>query len=236
MESGLLNINKPQGLTSYQVVDRVKKILGIKKGGHCGTLDPLAEGVLLVLFGQATRMQSLLMSGRKVYRARFLLGTVTDTGDITGTVTDKKPVPRFTDNELLEVLEKFTGEIEQVPPMYSALKIHGQRLYRLARKGREVPRAPRKITIYGFEVISRSEDSLDLRITCSRGTYIRTLAEDIGNALGCGATVQNLVREQVVPFGLESALPGKELERLSRQELLEHMISQEQVRSLLLSL
>jgi tRNA pseudouridine55 synthase len=215
-----LNINKPSGVTSFWVVKQVKRVLGAKKVGHCGTLDPLAEGVLLILFGKATRLQDSLMSGKKTYRTRILLGTCTDTGDITGKVISEKPVPALSQEQLLHIKESFTGVIRQVPPMYSALKHNGRRLYDLAREGITVERNERSVEIYSLEILGCAEKRLELRVRCSRGTYIRTLAEDIGRTLGCGATMESLCRERVEPFGLDDAFDGRELQQAAREELL----------------
>jgi len=223
-ESGLLNINKPGGISSFAVVARVKRVLGIKKVGHCGTLDPLAEGVLLVLFGKATKLQAELMGQKKTYRTRLKLGITTDTGDTAGAVTAQNEVPAFTDERIAAVLQKYTGDIEQVPPMYSALKYGGRKLYEIARSGQEVPRQPRKVTIYRLELLNRDAASLELRVECSRGTYIRTLGEDIGKELACGATVEYLCREQVGEYALSSALDGKLLDSMAKVELYSHVI------------
>ncbi|MHB9154072.1 MAG: tRNA pseudouridine(55) synthase TruB [Endomicrobiales bacterium] len=217
--AGLLNINKPPGVSSYWVVHEVKKVLGVKKAGHCGTLDPLAQGVLLVLFGPATKMQSSLMSQKKIYRVRLLLGVTTDTGDVTGKILVKQETAQVSPTRLDNLLEKFTGEIQQIPPMYSALKFKGRRLYELAREGKSVERLPRPVTIYRLELLRYGPSCLELRVECSRGTYIRTLGEDIGRELGCGATVENLVRERVGAFGIEAAIDGRTLRAFSRDEL-----------------
>jgi tRNA pseudouridine55 synthase len=218
--AGLLNIHKPSGVTSFSIVRRVRRALGVRKVGHCGTLDPLAEGVLLVLFGKATKMQSLLMGMRKTYHTRITLGVRTDSGDVTGTVVEQKEVGRYTDGRIQDVLRGFVGEIEQIPPMYSALKHQGRRLYEIAREGGSVERKPRPVTIYGIELVGRTDAMLELRVECSSGTYVRTLAEDIGSALGCGATMAYLCREKSGPFDLDGALDGGRIEAYGRDELL----------------
>jgi tRNA pseudouridine55 synthase len=228
-ESGLLSIHKPSGVTSFSIVRRVRRVLGVKKVGHCGTLDPLAEGVLLVIFGKATKMQSGLMGMRKVYRSRFTLGIRTNTGDITGSTVEEKPVGDFTEEQLLEVLQRFVGEIEQIPPMFSALKHRGRRLYDIARKGGEVERMPRKITIYAIELMGRSAAMFDIRVICSSGTYVRTLGEDIGAGLGCGATMHYLCREKIGPFESGAAIDGGQIESLGRDELLRRSLPMESV-------
>lgn len=218
--SGLININKPAGVTSFWVVKQVKRILGIKKVGHCGTLDPLADGVLVILYGKATKLQDRLMSDEKLYRTTLKLGLTTDTADITGKTLKTAPVKTFNKAEIEAVLSGFMGEIEQVPPMYSAIKYGGTRLYKFAREGREVVREPRKITIKNIELLRYGPETLELRIECSKGTYIRTLGEDIGIKLGCGAAVQSLCRERSGQFSLETSLDGRKLQAMGREELL----------------
>ncbi len=225
--SGLLNISKPGGITSFRVVKLVKHILKVKKVGHCGTLDPLAEGVLLVLFGAATKQQDKLMHQDKVYTATVLLGRLTDTGDVTGKTLSESPVPPETQERLPEILTKFTGTVLQVPPMFSALKYGGKKLYELARQGITVERAPRAIQIYGIELLSYEAPRLAIRVHCSSGTYIRTLAEDIGAALGCGGTIEKLRRDSVGSYMIGSSLNYEEIRQLSAEALLAKAIPQE---------
>jgi tRNA pseudouridine55 synthase len=220
--SGLLNIYKPSGVSSFWVVKQVKRILGVKKVGHCGTLDPLAEGVLLIVYGAATKQQEKYMGGDKTYRTRLRLGVATDTGDTTGRVLAEKPVPEITSVDLREILKTFQGEIQQIPPMYSALKQNGVRLYALARKGMTVERQPRTVTIHRIEPLHLGAGTVELRVDCSKGTYIRTLVGDIGNAIGCGATVEYLCRERSSGFSCENALDGKLLYTCDREQLLAH--------------
>ncbi len=222
--SGLLNINKPQGITSFRVVKEVRRLLGVKKVGHCGTLDPMASGVLLVVFGRsATRQVPLLMQGAKTYRAEIRLGLRTDTGDATGKVLEQLPVPEISREKIESVLREFTGTIEQIPPMFSALKHRGKKLYEYARRGVAIKRAPRKIEIYSLVLIRESiaEDrTLEIRAVCSKGTYVRTLAEDIGRRLGTVATLSALVREAVGPYKIEDSFPGESLPGARREALL----------------
>lgn len=218
--AGLLNINKPSGVSSFWVVRQVKRALGVKKVGHCGTLDPLADGVLLVVFGKATKLQGVCMASQKVYRTRLLLGVTTDTGDVTGAAGEKRPVGTLSDVRVRDALAPFVGRIEQIPPMYSALKVNGQRLYRLAREGIVVERSPRTVHIYSIDLLSMTDDTLELRVACSAGTYIRTLAADIGERLGCGATVQTLCREKVGDFDIAGSIDGDTISRLPREDLL----------------
>jgi len=220
--SGILNVNKPTGVTSFWAVKQVKRILGVKKVGHCGTLDPLAEGVLVILLGRSTKLQNILMGGNKVYRAVLKLGLETDTGDVTGKTLREFPVPRLETAAVREILDSFLGETEQVPPMFSALKYGGRRLYELAREGKEVKREPRKIIIHSIELLGIEGGRLEFRVECSRGTYVRTLGEDIGKKLGCGAAVETLCRERSGDYTLATALDGRQLQGISREDLLTH--------------
>ena len=229
LAAGLLNISKPGGITSFRVVKLVKHILKVKKVGHCGTLDPLAEGVLLVLFGKATKQQDSLMHQDKIYTATILLGRVTDSGDITGKTLSESQVPADAAGRLPGILAKFTGKIMQVPPMFSALKYGGKKLYELARQGITVERQPRAITIYSIELLSFQSPRLNVRVHCSSGTYIRTLAEDIGAELGCGGTIEKLTRDSVGKYTLGTALNYEEVRQLSTDALLERAIPQEAI-------
>jgi tRNA pseudouridine55 synthase len=209
---GILNINKPPGLTSFAVVARVKRITGEKHTGHAGTLDPLATGVLPVCLGQATRIIEYLFNETKTYRAEIRLGLTTDTYDTSGKIL-KESDPGGLNREIVEaVLGRFRGTITQVPPMFSALKHRGQPLYKLARAGLEVEREPRTAHIYRLELTAWQWPVFGLEIECSKGTYIRSLAHDIGQALGCGAAMQNLVRTRVGAFNLEESVTIEQLE------------------------
>lgn len=212
--SGILNVYKPKGLTSHAVVSRVRKFYGVKRVGHAGTLDPMACGVLPVLVGSAASVQELVMEHDKTYKAGVLFGVTTDTGDVTGTVLDTK-APTFDGAALNEALTRFTGEIDQVPPMYSALKVDGQKLYELARRGETVERKARKVTVYGIRLITPFDGKrCDMEVDCSKGTYIRTLAEDIGNALGCGACLDSLERTVCGVYRAADAVTVETLEKL----------------------
>ena len=184
---GILIVDKPMDWTSFDVVAKLRGVLGTRKLGHSGTLDPMATGVLPVFVGQATRAVSFAETGDKEYVAGLRLGCVTNTQDTSGDVLEQRPV-HVTRQELEALLPRFTGEVMQVPPMYSAIKINGQKLYQLARQGKEVERPARPVTIHELEVLGQDEsgDWL-LRILCSKGTYVRTLCHDMGQALGCGA-------------------------------------------------
>ena len=206
MANGILIIDKPAGWTSMDVCAKVRGILREKRVGHGGTLDPMATGVLPVFVGRATRAVEFAENGRKEYDAGLRLGLVTDTQDVTGTVLETRPgaVGRA---ELEEALAAFRGEIQQIPPMYSAVKIQGKKLYELARKGQEVERKPRSVTIYELELLEAVNGTdFRLRCLCSKGTYIRTLCHDLGQALGCGGTLYSLRRTMAAGFTLADAV------------------------------
>ena len=207
MANGILIIDKPQDWTSHDVVAKCRRVLHERRVGHAGTLDPMATGVLPVFVGRATRAVEFAAGSDKEYLAGLRLGVRTDTQDTTGTVLEERPVTA--DRAALEaVLEGFRGEILQVPPMYSALKVKGQKLYELARKGVEVERAPRPVTIHALEVVEQvSESEFRLRVACSKGTYVRTLCHDIGAKLGCGGAMYALRRVRACGFGEADALP-----------------------------
>ena len=190
---GALLLDKPLGRSSNAALQKAKRLLGAAKAGHAGTLDPLASGLLVLLFGEATKFAGHLLDADKEYLASLKLGERTATGDAEGQVLQKRAIS-FSPEELQRVLERFRGEIEQVPPMHSALKHEGTPLYRLARRGEEVERAPRRVRILQLELLKQHGASLELRVVCSKGTYIRVLAEDIGEALGCGAHLSALRR------------------------------------------
>ena len=203
--NGILLVDKPAGWTSMDVCAKLRGALGEKRIGHSGTLDPMATGLLVVLLGRATRAAQYAEAREKTYEAAIRFGLVTDTQDVSGTVLETHPAD-VSDAALQAVLPGFRGEITQIPPMYSALKVNGQKLYVLARKGREVERQPRPVTIYALEQTGRAEngDAL-LRVTCSKGTYIRTLCHDVGQALGCGAAMSALRRTRCGDFDLKDA-------------------------------
>jgi tRNA pseudouridine55 synthase len=201
---GALLLDKPLGLSSNAALQTAKRLLGAAKAGHAGTLDPLASGLLVLLFGEATKFAGPMLDADKEYLASLKLGERTATGDAEGTVLETKAV-RVTEESLLPVLERFRGEIEQVPPMHSALKHEGTPLYRLARRGQEVERAARRVRILELELTRLEGASLSLRVVCSKGTYIRVLAEDIGEALGCGAHLSALRRTASGRFRVEQA-------------------------------
>src|SRR5215831_10091032 len=205
MLSGILNLDKPRGMTSHDVVAAVRRIVGIKTVGHTGTLDPEASGVLVLCLGMATKFARFFENLEKTYWTVLQLGVCTDTQDATGTVTCQHEVPPLTPTQLHDVLARFQGALQQVPPMYSAVKYRGQRLYHLARQGKTVPRQARDIFVRRVDLLEQRATQITLGITCSKGTYIRTLGEDIGLALGCGAHVLHLQRCRVGHFSLQGA-------------------------------
>ena len=204
--NGLLLIDKPAGMTSHDVVDHVRRRFGMRRIGHGGTLDPAATGLLILLVGGATRHARFLLNADKTYRATLRLGERTDTQDGEGRVLEQREVPSLTQDQIEAVCRKFRGEIEQEVPAYSAVRIQGQRFYDLARAGKTVPRRMRKVRIHMLEVSKIRLPEVDLEITCSSGTYIRTLCADLGAALGCGGHLSRLSRTQVGPFALGQAV------------------------------
>jgi len=213
---GVLLLDKPVGPSSSAVLQAVKRLLEAEKAGHAGTLDPLASGLLPLLFGEATKFAQFGLDAIKEYRAQVRLGAATDTGDAEGRVTDRQPV-NVDDARLAGALARFRGEIEQVPPMYSALKHGGQPLYALARAGQTVERASRRVTVQELELLEHAGDVLYLRIRCSKGTYVRQLAIDLGLALGTVAHLQALRRTMVAGFRLEQAVALDDLQALGEE-------------------
>ncbi len=220
---GVLLLDKPLGLSSNDAMQKVKRLLRAEKAGHTGTLDPLATGLLPICLGAATKFSQLNLEADKAYVATLKLGETTTTGDREGELTATRPVD-FDEVRLQAALQSLRGEIEQVPPMHSALKVDGKALYELARQGREVERQPRRITIHALELLSRSDDSMQLAVRCSKGTYIRTLAEDLGELLGCGAHLSALRRTASGPLTLDQALTLPQLEAMSDAERLQHLL------------
>jgi tRNA pseudouridine55 synthase len=217
---GALLLDKAVGVSSNFALQKVKRLLGAAKAGHAGTLDPLASGLLLVLFGEATKFAGPMLDADKEYLATVKLGERTATGDAEGKLLQARPVS-VTEASLLPVLERFRGEIEQVPPMHSALKHEGTPLYRLARRGQEVERAPRRVRISDLQLLRFHSPLLELRVVCSKGTYIRVLAEDIGEALGCGAHLSALRRTASGRFRVDQA---STLEALRESNALERLL------------
>ncbi len=210
---GVLLLDKPIGLTSNDALQKARRLFSAAKGGHTGTLDPLATGLLPLCFGEATKFSADLLDADKTYEAIVKLGVTTDTGDAEGAVIATAPV-NVAESDVFRVLPQFTGDIQQIPPMHSALKRNGRPLYELARQGIEVERAARAVTIYAIDCLGFSGDSVTLRVACSKGTYIRVLASDIGQALGCGAHLIGLRRTVVGDLDLAHAVTLAELEAL----------------------
>lgn len=219
MQSGIINVLKPPGMTSHDVVSFVRRLYGIKRVGHAGTLDPAAAGVLPVFIGNATRLVEYLADADKSYRAELTFGFETDTGDDTGKIINSCPCSGFDSNLIKETLTSFVGVNEQVPPMHSAIKIGGKKLYELARQGQVVERKPRKIVIDSIALITESQSRIVFDVTCSKGTYIRTLCSDIGRRLQCLAVMSFLVRTRVGNFHLEQALTLEEIAENKEQAI-----------------
>jgi tRNA pseudouridine55 synthase len=214
---GFLLLDKPAGLSSNQALQRVRRIFRARKAGHCGSLDPLATGLLPVCLGQATRFSGYLLGASKTYRAGCRLGETTTTGDAEGEIVERRPV-MLASGQLERVLAGFTGRIEQVPPMHSALKHQGRRLYQLAREGREVERAARTVEIQRLELLTCELPLIEIEVQCSKGTYIRSLAEDIGRELGCGAHLAALRRTAVDSMRVEDSRTLEDLQALAADD------------------
>ncbi|MDH2294421.1 tRNA pseudouridine(55) synthase TruB [Cobetia sp. 1AS1] len=221
---GVLLLDKPKGMSSNYALQKARRLYQAQKAGHTGTLDPMATGLLPVCFGEATKFSSHLLEADKVYRARIKFGQVTDTGDAEGTVIREREIPEIAQAELDAVLDRFRGEIDQVPPMYSALKHQGRPLYELARQGIEIERAVRRVTIYNMALLARHSDGIEIEVAVSKGTYIRSLAEDIGEALGCGAHLTALRRLKTGPFTGDAMLDFERLEALADQQAREGVL------------
>lgn len=225
--SGILNFYKPIGITSHTVVLKLRKLLGIRKIGHAGTLDPLAEGVLVICIGSATKMASYITNMEKEYETELTFGISTTTGDREGEIKDKKEKVKITLSEIKEKINQFVGEIEQVPPMASAVHYQGERLYKLYRQGKKVTPPPRKVKIYSLDIISFIPEEfprLKFKVICSKGTYIRTLCEDIGQVFNLPAYMSGLVRTRVGKFKLKDALTEREVTELFKKGQLSKFI------------
>ncbi len=213
MNSGIINVYKEAGYTSFDVVARLRGILKIKKIGHTGTLDPDATGVLPVCVGKATKLCDMLTDKDKVYECVMLLGTETDTYDMSGKILERKSVT-VNEKEVEDAINSFVGDIMQVPPMYSALKVNGKKLYELARAGKEVERRPRPVTIFSIDILEMNLPEVSIRIHCSKGTYIRSLCHDVGQVLGCGCAMKSLIRTRVSIFDISDARTLDEIQRI----------------------
>jgi len=221
---GVLLVDKPKGLTSHDVVYRLRRKLSMKKIGHAGTLDPMATGLLIMLIGKATRISQYLMSSDKVYEGEATLGIVTDSQDAEGEVMETRPVPELTEAQVREVMKGFLGDQYQTPPMHSAIKIGGVPLYKMARKGEEVEREPRFIRVMALELTSFALPKLTFTLHCTKGTYVRTIAHDLGQKLGCGAHLSALRRTASGKFNLSQGLTLEQIEELSLQEIEKRLI------------
>lgn len=220
---GILNIYKERGFTSHDVVAKLRGICKMRRIGHTGTLDPDAEGVLPVCLGRATKLCELLTDKQKEYRAVMRLGVVTDTQDMSGAVLEEHPV-NVTEGEVVAAINSFVGEYDQIPPMYSALKVNGKKLYELARAGEVVEREPRRITILYINIEEIDLPMVTMTVACSKGTYIRTLCHDIGRKLGCGAAMESLLRTQSGQFSLEHSVKLSEVQRYADEGKLEEIV------------
>lgn len=209
--NGIVVINKPNGITSHDVVDRARRKFGIKRVGHAGTLDPLATGVLVLLIGKSTKLFDKFVAFDKAYRATMILGIKTVSADTQGEIIEKKEWGHITREKIEEVFERFRGDIEQFPPMVSAVKIKGKKLYELARKGITVERKARNVRIDKLEIEGIDFPNVKFYMECSKGTYVRQLADDIGDALGCGACISQIQRTKVGPFNIEESVTIEDL-------------------------
>jgi tRNA pseudouridine55 synthase len=221
---GVLLVDKPQGLTSHDVVYRLRRKLQMKKIGHAGTLDPMATGLLIMLIGKATRISQYLMSTDKVYEGEATLGVITDSQDAEGEVMETRPVPSLTEDHVKEVMKGFMGDQYQTPPMHSAIKIDGVKLYHLARKGEEVEREPRFIRVMGFDLKSFASPKLAFRLACTKGTYVRTIAYDLGNKLGCGAHLSALRRTGSGKFEIGQCITLDQIEEMTLPDIEKRLI------------
>ena len=215
--NGILLLDKPSGLTSNAALQQVKRLYRARKAGHTGSLDPLATGLLPICFGEATKISGFLLDADKHYLVRCQLGVKTTTGDAEGEVIEQRPVVGIDAARLRQVLTGFLGKIDQIPPMYSALKHKGERLYKLARQGVEVERVARTVTIHALELLGLEGTCAELRVHCSKGTYVRTLAEDMGEVLGCGAYITALRRTSVGPYAGKEMITLEQLQLLAEQ-------------------
>jgi len=221
---GILIVDKPQGMTSHDVVDFVRKRFGFKKVGHAGTLDPMATGVLVILIGKYTKSSGQVMSRDKEYDATMVLGATSDTLDAWGRLTPRGKPARFTNEEIGTAFKRFLGDIEQFPPMYSAVKFKGRKLYELARRGISVTPSPRKVSIKKLEISKIALPEISFRLTCSKGTYVRQLSADIGESLGCGAYLSRLRRLASGDFTIDRAMGFEKLKGLEKSELEKRLV------------
>lgn len=219
MHKGILNINKEKGISSARVVSLVRRALDMKKVGHTGTLDLEASGILPIVVGKATRVSDYMMTKDKVYETEMILGAKTDTLDAAGEITARSD-KKVSKEEFLEAMNTFRGEVEQIPPMYSALKVNGKKLYDLAREGIEIERKRRKVTIYDIKLLDFDFPKATIRVTCSKGTYIRTLVDDIGEKLGTYAYVDELIRTRVGDFDIKDAIKSEDILNIEKSDII----------------
>ena len=224
MIHGIINVYKEKGFTSHDGVAKLRGIVGQKKIGHTGTLDPDATGVLPVCLGKATKLCDLLTDKNKTYEAVLLLGKTTDTQDITGEVLEEKSTEALTEEKVREAIEGFIGDYEQIPPMYSALKVNGKKLYELAREGKVIERKTRPVKILDIQILEIDLPKVRMEVSCSKGTYIRTLCHDIGEKLGCGGCMESLIRTRVSTFRIEDAKMLDEIETLKQEGKLAELL------------
>ena len=222
---GILLLDKRLGVSSNRALQEVRRLFNANKAGHTGSLDPLATGLLPLCFGEATKVSALMLDDNKRYQVVVQLGIMTDTGDAEGSVIETKPVPELSVDDIQACLKQFVGEIDQVPPMYSALKHNGKKLYELARDGKIVERKARRISLFELKLLDFAKDQFTLDVFCSKGTYIRSLAEDIGHALGCGGTVKELRRLEAGQFSINDAVTIEQLTAMDQQSLFQRLIN-----------
>jgi tRNA pseudouridine55 synthase len=222
---GVLLVDKAAGMTSHDVVALVRRRLQIKKVGHCGTLDPIATGLLLLTLGRGTKIQDLLMSEDKEYAGTLSLGATTDTQDRAGKILEERPVPSLTDEMVRAAFEKYRGDFYQMPPMVSAIKQGGVPLYKLARQGKTVEREPRLVHVYKYEIQKINAPEIDFSVNCSKGFYVRTYAHDIGETLGCGAHLKNLRRTRSGRFAVDGAITVEELQTAEPVDILSRILT-----------
>src|SRR5437667_6542640 len=220
---GVLLVDKAEGMTSHDVVALTRRKLATKKIGHCGTLDPIATGLLLLTIGRGTKVQDLLMSEDKEYAGTFVLGVTTDTQDREGEVLQERPVPPLTENQIRDVFEKFRGDFYQLPPMVSAKKHAGVRLYKLVRQGKVVEREPRLVHVYRYTIDRIALPEIDFSVLCSKGFYVRTYVHDIGETLGCGAHLKSLRRTNSGRFDVANAISVAQIKDVPREEILSRL-------------
>jgi tRNA pseudouridine55 synthase len=222
---GILLVDKAEGMTSHDVVALTRRKLGTKKIGHCGTLDPIATGLLLLTVGRGTKVQDLLMSEDKEYAGIFVLGVTTDTQDREGEITQQRPVPALDEQQIRAAFEKFRGDFYQLPPMVSAKKHGGVPLYKLARQGKVVEREPRLVHVYRYSIERIALPEIDFTVLCSKGFYVRTYVHDIGEALGCGAHLKSLRRIKSGRFDVANAITVDQINNAQREEIVERMLT-----------